>query len=161
MSIDDLNFSLTMKANFDFNFAEIRARSEYVANLVLLKLMRFSGSGNMDITLKDLRLTGSLQIASQSGHLYLKSFKIVIKLGSLKSDISGLLWGKWSGKFANKAFECFIPGMITRHQEDISAMVEAQVIEAFDTAFAGLTTQDLIDKIMQGSKPVECIPPKY
>ncbi|XP_055377774.1 uncharacterized protein LOC129609695 [Condylostylus longicornis] len=152
---------LTLKLKFDFTFKEIQAKSQYVANAILLKILRIKGNGDADITLKDLRIVGEAQIGSNSTtkDLYLRDFKATIVLGQFKSDITGLLWGKLTGKLANAAIEKAVPLLLKHRHDDVVDIVRGVVTEIVNAKLKGLTIKDLLDLINNFPELEECNPP--
>lgn len=149
-----------MKAKFDLNFNKIHLSGDYNLNWFIFNLIKITGKGKLDVTLKNLRIHGTARIGSNGNGLYMKELDVIVALGNIKSNTSGLLGGGLLGRLANRSIENFVMYFIKHQEEFITETIHDEIVPKINSYLHGKSVRDLLELIESARKPSTCEPPK-
>jgi len=165
-----ISYTFTKKVKFDFNFPELRARALYLNTNTFADMLeqlgisvRYEGSGPLDFSLHNLRLTGEFKYKMPIlwGSIKIYKFQMTVGLGSVTSNIGGILGNGAYNQLINNYIEQAIPLYVNNNQAEISAKIETTLVPSINESLKGNNILSLLwDSLMNigSSSPPPCIP---
>uniref|UniRef100_A0A182N489 Hemolymph juvenile hormone binding protein n=1 Tax=Anopheles dirus TaxID=7168 RepID=A0A182N489_9DIPT len=135
----------TLRFPFEFRFDEISANGFYDANGRLWGLIPIFGIGDFAVRPRDILATGFASIADNGhGFLMLSDFSITLQIGSLESNIQGLLLGGDLSNLLNAVIQDIVPSVLRNFPEGMTNMLNALIIPIANRFLATRTMEDLM-----------------
>ncbi|XP_037819661.1 uncharacterized protein LOC119609056 isoform X1 [Lucilia sericata] len=148
MEIKKLKVSYTFnkKVKFHFNFPVLKATASLMNTDTFLDTMkqlglsvRYEGSGPFEFSLQNLSIEGQFKYKMPFifGSIKIYKFQAVVTLGSVTSNIGGILGNGKLNKLVNDQIEDLVPSFINGHQAEISAMIEENFVPRVNAMMKG------------------------
>ncbi|XP_053659971.1 uncharacterized protein LOC128709013 [Anopheles marshallii] len=135
----------TLRFPFEFNFAELTANGFYDANGRLWGLIPIFGIGDFFVRPRNVVATGFATITDNGhGFLMLSDFSISLQIGSLESNIQGLLLGGDLSNLLNAVIQDIVPSVLRNFPEGMTNLLNALVIPIANRFLATRTMEDLM-----------------
>lgn len=152
---------LTSKITFDFLFKNIVASaSQYDTNTILDAMrqlglsVQYEGEGTLNFGLKNLRIAGTIKykIPILWGSIKITSMKTQVSLGSCTSEITGFMGNGAINRMINRQIENFVEMGINNNQNEISDLIEDNLVPKVNKMLKGNDFWTLIDMIFSSSE---------
>nr|XP_040228058.2 uncharacterized protein LOC120952672 isoform X2 [Anopheles coluzzii] len=135
----------TLRFPFEFRFAEISANGFYDANGRLWGLIPIFGIGDFSVRPRDVVATGFATITDNGqGFLKLSDFSISLQIGSLESNIQGLLLGGDLSDLLNAVIQDIVPSVLRNFPDGMTNLLNALVVPIANRFLATRTMEDLM-----------------
>uniref|UniRef100_A0A182K5L4 Hemolymph juvenile hormone binding protein n=1 Tax=Anopheles christyi TaxID=43041 RepID=A0A182K5L4_9DIPT len=135
----------TLRFPFEFRFAELSANGFYDANGRLWGLIPIFGIGDFSVRPRDVVATGFATITDNGqGFLMLSDFSISLQIGSLESNIQGLLLGGDLSDLLNAVIQDIVPSVLRNFPDGMTNLLNALVVPIANRFLATRTMEDLM-----------------
>lgn len=160
-----VSYTFSKKVKYHFNFKELKAKASLLNTDTFVDMMkelglsvRYEGSGPLEFALENLSFQGQFKYKMPYifGSIKIYNFLCVVGLGSVRSNIGGILGNGKINEFINEQIEYMIPAVINGNQAKISDMIEEAFVPRINAKLKGNKIWDLLG--MVGGSTSKCNP---
>ncbi|XP_054745189.1 uncharacterized protein LOC129249410 [Anastrepha obliqua] len=141
-----VSYTFSKKVKFHFIFKELKATAQAYNTDTLIDLLnelglsvRYEGSGSLEFALKNLAIEGQFKYKMPFflGSIKIYKFQATVSLGSVTSNIGGLLGNGNLNSYLNEQIETIIPNYINNNQKEISEKIESNFVPRVNAYLKG------------------------
>ena len=160
-----VSYTFNKKVKFHFVFKELKAVAAVLNTDTFLDVLeqlglsvRYEGSGPLEFALENLSIEGQFKykLPLIFGSIKIYKFQATVTLGSVRSNIGGILGNGKMNSFVNDQIEDLIPAFINGNQAEISARIEENFVPRVNAKLKGKKIWYLLGKL--GGSNHKCNP---
>ncbi|EDW11910.1 uncharacterized protein LOC6576479 [Drosophila mojavensis] len=157
--------AISSKVNFKFNFRDVNVDTIYDIDMQLKKYgftIKMIGAGHAKFAIKDMSIWGTLKysLGVLNGKLKLKTLDVRTHLGSVESEIEGMLGDGTVNEKMNDYLAEAVEMVINENEDLIAETIESVALPAVNSVLDDISITDIINSDGEGGEKEVCIPPE-